>query len=166
MAIPDFQSIMLPFLKQVSDQQEHKHRETIDMLAKHFQLTSEEVDEKLPSGRQTIFDNRVGWSRTYLMKAGLIEDPRRGYCKITAKGIDVLNSNPSIINVTYLRQFPEFMEFHTAKTNGDQQPDDQQDIISEQRTPGENLEYSYLVYSQRACSRSFTAIKSGKSSVL
>lgn len=68
MAIPDFQSIMLPFLIQVSDEQEHRHRDSRESLAKHFRLTDEELDEKLPSGRQTIFDNRVGWARTYLIR--------------------------------------------------------------------------------------------------
>ncbi|WP_028549012.1 restriction endonuclease [Paenibacillus sp. UNC451MF] len=144
MSIPDFQTIMLPFLKQVSNLQEHRHRDTIDELAKQFQLTGEELDEKLPSGRQSVFDNRVGWARTYMMKAGLLEYTRRGYCKITQQGLDVLKGNPSFINVSYLRQFPEFNDFHNAKPNDDQKSHEQPNI-PEQRTPGENLEYSYLV---------------------
>ncbi|EHQ59876.1 restriction endonuclease [Paenibacillus dendritiformis C454] len=160
MAIPDFQSIMLPFLIQVSDEQEHRHRDTRESLAKHFRLTDEELDEKLPSGRQTIFDNRVGWARTYLMKAGLLEYPRRGYCKITTKGRDVLKSNPSIINISFLRQFPEFLEFHTAKNNDDQKSDEQP-LHSEQRTPGENLEYSYLVLRKELAFELLQRLKAG-----
>ena len=72
MAIPDYQSIMLPLLKLVSDGQEYKMRDVTDKLADHFNLTEEERQEPIPSGTQALFYNRVGWARTYLVKAGLL----------------------------------------------------------------------------------------------
>lgn len=77
-------------------------------LAKHFGLTESERKVLLPSGNQEIFDNRLGWARTYLKKAGLIQYTQRGAFQITDRGKSVLAQNPSVVNVAYLRQFPEF----------------------------------------------------------
>ena len=81
MAIPDYQTVMLPLLKLAADGKEHKVREAIEDLADSFALTEDERKELLPSGGQAIFDNRVGWARTYMKKAGLLESPQRGYFK-------------------------------------------------------------------------------------
>lgn len=78
MAIPDFQTVMLPLMQFAGDGEEHSLRETIDALADQFGLTPNERKELLPSGQQAVFDNRVGWARTYLSKAGLLEKTRRG----------------------------------------------------------------------------------------
>jgi len=115
MPIPDYQSIMLPILKLASDQKEHYFRDAIKYISDLFDLSDEERRRKLPSGYDIIINNRVGWARTYLKKAGLLEDPKRGYFKITQKGTDVLNQNPSEINVKFLMQFPEFVEFQYPK---------------------------------------------------
>jgi restriction system protein len=77
MAVPGFQDIMLPLLKILDDGQEYKHGEVIDLLAQNFELSEEQRRELLPSGKQSRFDNRVGWSRTHLSKAGLMYH-RRG----------------------------------------------------------------------------------------
>ncbi|MCI0498039.1 MAG: winged helix-turn-helix domain-containing protein, partial [Thermoplasmata archaeon] len=97
--IPDYQSIMLPLLRLVADGKEHKFREIIENLAAQFKLTDEERKELLPSGQQPIFDNRVGWAKTYLKKAGLLDSPQRGIVIITTRGLDVLKKNPPEINV-------------------------------------------------------------------
>ena len=76
MAVPDYQSLMLPLLVYASDGIEHCLREAIEALAVQFSLTPDERRELLPSGRQATFDNRVGWSRTYLKKAGLLTSPK------------------------------------------------------------------------------------------
>jgi restriction system protein len=81
--IPDYQSLMLPLLKLVSDRQEHKYRDLIENLATEFQVTDEERKELLASGNQAIFDNRVGWAKTYLKKAGLLDSPKRATFVIT-----------------------------------------------------------------------------------
>jgi restriction system protein len=115
MAIPDYQTIMLPLLRLAGDRQEHIFRKAVDTLANEFNLTDEERRELLPSGQQEIFSNRVGWARTYMKKAGLLESPRRGRLKITQRGLDILAQNPPKINVTFLDQFKEFQEFRTLK---------------------------------------------------
>ena len=105
---------MLPFLRLLHDQQEHSLRDAEDLLAGHFELTPAERAELLPSGQQGVFKNRIGWARTYLKKAGLLEAPKRGVFKITARGLDVLARNPARIDGKYLEQFQEFMAFREA----------------------------------------------------
>jgi len=87
MAIPDYQSIMLPLLKFASDKREHSIQDAIEDLASFFKVSETELQELLPSGQQKIFDNRVGWARTYLKKAGLLDSPKRGVFVITEKGL-------------------------------------------------------------------------------
>ena len=106
-----------------------------------FGLTEEEKRETLPSGLQPIIDNRVGWARTYLKKAGLIESTRRGYFRITNRGLEVLKQNPSEINVRFLMQFAEFVEFQTIKKG--EKKDQAQKTIAESLDPMEQLENSF-----------------------
>ena len=114
MPIPDYQSIMLPLLKQISDGQAHKFSEVKENLAQEFKLTPQERRELLPRGRQALFDNRVGWARTYLKKANLLHYPQRGELKINERGQRVLKEKPEKINIKYLKQFGEFMDFITC----------------------------------------------------
>ena len=118
MAIPDYQTCMLPFLSLLGDGNEHSLRDAEDHLATFFTLSDADRAELLPSGQQGIFRNRVGWARTYLKKAGLVEAPGRGICKITSKGLTVLANNPTRIDSKYLEQFPEFVEFREASKSG------------------------------------------------
>ena len=111
MAIPDYQTCMLPFLRHMSDGADHTLRDAEESLAEHFKLTSTERAELLPSGQQGVFKNRIGWARTYLKKAGLLESPKRGVFKITARGLKTIASVPTRIDAKYLEQFPEFVEF-------------------------------------------------------
>ena len=111
MTIPDFQTIMLPLLNIAGDEREHYIHDAVNELAQYFQLSEQDKTTLLPSGQQPVFYNRVGWARTYLKKAGLLEDPKRGYFLITARGKDVLASNPERIDMKFLRQYPEYIEF-------------------------------------------------------
>ena len=141
MAIPDFQKIMLPVLKFLGDKQEHSLRETIDSLADEFDLSEEERRELLPSGQQAIFANRVGWARTHLLKAILLESTRWGHFKITERGLAVLKENPTNINVKFLNQFEEFRKFLTHKK---EKPARHEEVQDEQdKTPEEALEIAY-----------------------
>src|SRR5580692_9841766 len=115
MPIPDYQTVMLPLLKVAGDGRQHHIRDAINNLAAQFGLTEEERKELLPSGVDRIFDNRIGWARTYLKKAGLIGYPKRGYFQITERGQKILTEAPPKITVAFLKQFPEFVEFSTAK---------------------------------------------------
>ncbi|WP_045840335.1 restriction endonuclease [Comamonas thiooxydans] len=118
MAIPDYQSCMLPFLSYLADGSEHSLRETEEALAEQFGLTPAERAELLPSGQQGVFKNRIGWARTYLKKAGLIEAPKRAVFRITARGQEVLASKPLRIDSKYLEQWPEFIEFRDISKAG------------------------------------------------
>ncbi|MHC0067341.1 restriction endonuclease [Nostoc sp. UIC 10890] len=141
MPIPDYQAIMLPLLKFTTDQKEHSLREGIEALAIHFQLTEEERKELLPSGRQPTFDNRIGWARTYLKKAGLIESTKRGYFRITDRGFDAVKTNPVEINAKFLKQFPEFLEFQNYNQQSEQSISNGNEVeLDTSRTPEENLE--------------------------
>lgn len=142
MPLPDYQSIMLPLLQYVADRKVYKFRESIEALAKQFNLSEEERREKLPSGQQTIFDNRVGWGRTYLKKAGLLQSEKRGYMQITQLGIDALKQNPLKIDAAFLRQYDSFNEF--VGTNGKENSENHKQIIeSDSQTPKENFEQAY-----------------------
>jgi len=140
LAIPDYQSLMLPLLVYASDGLEHSLRDAIEALAVQFHLTADERREVLPSGRQATFDNRVGWSRTYLKKAGLLTSPKRSYFQITQQGREVLAQKPIHINVAFLRQFPEFIEFQLGQNKN-------ADVIipevTELVTPEESIESAY-----------------------
>ena len=137
MTVPDFQTLMLPLLQVAADQQEHVISEVVQRLAEQFQLTPEDRKQLLPSGTQPTFDNRVRWSRTYLTKSGLLESAGRGRFRVTKRGLDVLASPPTAINIGYLKQFPEFVEFQSASKKAESQP------TAELQTPEELLEGSY-----------------------
>ncbi len=163
MAIPDYQSIMLPLLRLAEDSKEHRVREATETLANEFNLTEAERKELLPSGTQPTFANRVGWARTYMTKAALLELPRRGYFQITKRGMDLLAENLEEINVKYLEQYPEFIEFR-AKHQEVAQSKSSVDANTLQ-TPWERLENAYqklredlaveLLKTVRECSPSF-----------
>jgi len=120
MAIPDYQSLMLPLLRLVANGGDYRLRDTIDALAQEFALTADERNEMLPSGTAPLFDNRVGWARTYLKQAGLLEAPKRGLFRITERGKAVLAKKPSRIDVKFLDQFEEFREFRSRRPDAAQ----------------------------------------------
>ncbi|MBN2251240.1 MAG: restriction endonuclease, partial [Candidatus Altiarchaeota archaeon] len=142
MTVPDYQSVMLPLLKALRDGEEHSLHEVIETLADQFELTDEERRELLPSGRQAKFDNRVAWARTYMKKAGLLESTGRGKIRINDRGLAVLRENPPEINVKFLEQFPEFLEFRDGSSK-DASADTQNDTADKTKTPEEVLETSY-----------------------
>jgi restriction system protein len=143
MAIPDYQTLMLPLLRFCADGSDHRIGEAVAHLADEFRLTEDERRTMLPSGLQTIIVNRVGWARTYLVKALLLEVPKRGYVNISARGMDMLNRNPERIDVRFLEQFQEFREFR-QKRNPQIEPQDQADDDShDNQTPAEAIDYAY-----------------------
>jgi restriction system protein len=119
MPIPDFQSVMLPLLQHSADGAEHTLPETEDFLAQYFKLSESDRSELLSSGRQSRFGNRVGWAKQHLMKAGLLESPRRSVFRISEKGKAVLGKQPERISMAFLKQFPEYIEFIRPSNNSD-----------------------------------------------
>ena len=111
MSIPYYETLLLPLLTFHADKEEHSRRESIDHVANDLGLTDQERRELLPSGQQPTFDNRMGWATTYLAKAGLLERTRRANFKITERGLKLLNTKPSHIDVNVLKQYPEFQEW-------------------------------------------------------
>lgn len=111
MAIPDYQTVMLPLLTFVSDGKEHHIKNAIEALADQFSLSEHERAELLPSGKQPTFNNRVSWAGTYMKEARLIEKPRRGYLKITDRGLSLLKEKPEMINSKFLGHYKEFVAF-------------------------------------------------------
>lgn len=159
MAIPDYQMIMLPLLKFAGDKKEHSLQEATEYISNLFNLTEEEKKELLPSGQQPIIRNRVGWARTYLVKAGLLESPKRGYFIITGRGIEVLQKSPAEINSKYLKQFPEFIEFLQARM-GKLESDEQEQLEEHrQETPLESLEYGYQEIKRELCQELLKSVK-------
>lgn len=116
MAVPDYQSLMLPLLQYSGTKKdETSSGEAVEALAKELGLTDEDLKEMLPSGISSTFVNRVGWAATYMKKAGLLEATRRGYFRITPRGQELLKKKPPTINVKLLKQYPEFLEFQQLK---------------------------------------------------
>lgn len=116
MAVPDYQSLMLPLLQFVGEKNnETSTGEAVEVLAKRLGLTDVDLKEMLPSGIQSTFVNRVGWASTYMKKAGLIETTRRGYYRITSRGQELLKKQPKTVNVKLLKQYPEFLAFQQLK---------------------------------------------------
>lgn len=140
--IPNYQAIMLPLLKTVRDGREYRMTDLIELLSEEFQLTEKDRKELLPSGQAFLFGNRVAWARTYLKKAGLLDAPKRGSVIITQRGLSVLRQKPKEINVTFLKQFPEFLEFQNIKREDSlQENEGHQSELTQ--TPEEILEDSY-----------------------
>jgi restriction system protein len=142
MAIPDYQMCMLPFLEVLADGQEHSIRDAEDRVAEHFSLTPDERAKMLPSGLQGIFRNRVGWARTYLKKAVLIDSPKRGVFRITARGLQALADKPARIDAKFLERFPEFLEFRGGAKD-DQSASAKAEVAQAQATPEEAIELAH-----------------------
>jgi len=145
MAIPDFQSIMLPFLEILQDGQVRTTAEVTDLLADRFKLTEQERQELMQSG-QTHFYNRVAWAKTHLKNAGLIDNPTRGKVSISEAGRKVLGQKPSIINCKFLKQFPSYLQFIGQAPGLDKKEEAvaKDEIATEStKTPEETLEASY-----------------------
>lgn len=117
MAIPDYQTIMLPLLQCLADGAKHSVRNCTSTLADSFKLTVDEQNELLPSGKQPIFTNRVGWAKTYLKKAGLVDSPERAVIEISPTGKKVLDNNPPHINIKFLEKFDDFKKFRVKRTS-------------------------------------------------
>ena len=143
--IPDFQTLMLPFLRHIADGKEHSLQETYLGLAQLYKLTDEELAQVLPSGRQRVFYNRVGWARTYLNQAEFLQYTKRGHFKITETGNKTLSLKPEKIDLKYLRQIPAYVKNSSAekqeKANVVAKPEDETEPSV---TPEETMASNYL----------------------
>jgi restriction system protein len=135
MPFPDFQSMMLPFLQFAADGKDHELSDAAEHIAAQFKLTDAQRAERLPSGSQSRFLNRIGWCRTHLKHAGLVEYVRRGVFRISPKGIDLLAQKPGNLTLKSLDQYTEHRAwFH-------QKPSKQNEkTIPAESTPEEQIE--------------------------
>ncbi|KKA04614.1 restriction endonuclease [Pseudomonas ogarae] len=147
MPIPDFQSVMRPILATVADGTPLALSELRERIANEFQLSEEERSERLPSGKQTVINNRVGWARTYMNKAGLLSIPAKGLVQITERGREALNSGPARITVRWLKQSPESAAFHPPSPADDPASALQSEPV-EQATPDEQLAAAHQALTQ------------------
>jgi len=146
MAVPDYQSVMLPLLQFAARKgTEISTSEAVEALATELGLTEDDLKEMLPSGIQSTFVNRVGWASTYMKKAGLLQATRRGFYQITDRGRDLLKKQPKTINVKLLKQYPEFLEFQQLKgtRSGDKVTESKGSSDISTATPSEALETAY-----------------------
>ncbi len=143
MAIPDFQTLMLPLLRLTADGREHSIREARELLATEFHLSEQDRVELLPSGRQPKFDNRVAWAKSFLHQAGLLTAPRRAHFQISDRGRQVLQEKPDRINIKFLERYPEFVEFRTSTRKDGGEVPEVDTGAAEHETPEEMLESAH-----------------------
>jgi restriction system protein len=145
MPVPDFQSFMLPMLKITADGSEHPMADLRERLSREMGLSPEDLQERLPSGMQTKYQNRVAWSAVYLYRAGVLDRPRRGVFQITDRGRNLLAEKLEKITIRLLCRFSEFKDFRERR------PDSPDDVplkpispeIDTVQTPEERLEFSF-----------------------
>ncbi|RKH57107.1 restriction endonuclease [Corallococcus aberystwythensis] len=159
MPIPDFQSAMLPVLRLAQDGKDHTLGEAVDAVAVEFKATEEERNALLPSGRQRRIHNRVGWAKTYLQKAGLVEANGRGRFRITPRGRQVLQGKPTRIDMKFLEQFPEYNAFAALKHDAPDDVPSKAEPPASDETPEEILEESYQELRRRLAEELLERIK-------
>jgi len=154
MPIPDFQSLMLPLLQEISDGREHSNQDIETAFDQKYGLTEAERQQILPSGRK-VFPNRIAWAKASLKKAGLVECPTRGCLRITAEGRKVLAKPPDRIDIPFLKQYPAYDWHGPPKPAGDSA--DPLQFIN--LTPEESLERSYQTIQQRLADQLLERVK-------
>lgn len=139
MPIPTYEALLLPLLKLLCDGEEHSIKDATAFFDQTLDLTDAEREKRLPSGVRLV-SNRVGWARTYLKKAELLDYPRRGIMKATSEGLKLLASNPSSLKISDLKKLPNF-EANWLRAGGDTSP---KPIVSpDGLTPEETIEAAY-----------------------
>jgi len=136
---------MRPLLEAHRDGEEHKNRDLVNDLAEQFNLSEDERRKMLPSGGARLFDNRVGWAKSHISKAGLLEAPRRAISVITDKGRKVLAEHPDRVDLKTLNEFEQYREFRSKKESALEQKTSNLDTPDQdEQTPEEALENAYL----------------------
>jgi restriction system protein len=158
MAIPDFQTLMLPLLRIAADGAEHSLAESRSPLADQFGLTDDERAELLPSGQQPRFNNRVAWAKVYLERAGLFAKTRRAHFQITPRGKEVLADPPARIDIAFLKRFPEFDDFREKQTVAPAGG------TIEDETPEETLQAAYQTIRETLASEILALVKAASPS--
>lgn len=158
MAIPNFQMIMLPLMLALEDGRSRSMRELTQLMADAFGLTEEERTAKLPSGQQTIISNRVGWAKSDLKFAGLLENPVRGQVHISELGRSVLAAKPAVIDMKFLEKFPAHIAYR-ARSQASQETSAKPTEAESLSTPLESIESSFQTLRQSTAEDLVTRLK-------
>jgi restriction system protein len=152
---------MLPLLRIAEDGKEHSLAEARGVLGVEFNLTQAELEELLPSGRQSRFANRVAWAKVYLEQGGLLTTPRRGYFAISDRGREVLTAPPGRIDIKFLEHYPEFIEFRRPKAAGEEPSISTTATGADTETPEEALEAAHAKMTASLASELLARVKAG-----
>lgn len=156
MPVPDFQSVFVPLLQYAAAGAEHSTADFREDIASSLKLTPDELAQKLPSGAQTVFANRVAWATVYLTKAGALKRIKRGVFQITDRGKELLRKHPEKITVKTLSEFPEFVSFHKGDSTSNDKPDVK---LESTQTPEEQLVAAYQVLRDALATDVLEAVK-------
>lgn len=139
MSVPDFQSFFRPLLDLAADGKEHSIQEAREVIAKQMALPESDLNELLPSGIQTKFENRIAWAKSYFIQAKVFESPRRSFFRITDRGRELYRAGHKRIDIRILNHYPEFLEFHKGKKGEVTETE----VEPAKETPEETLQQSY-----------------------
>ncbi len=145
MVVPSFEEFMLPILKLAADGKQHTLAEVRQNMIELFNLKEDDINQLLPSGRQTTLINRTAWAKVYLERAQLLKSISRGIFEITDKGRNLLSKNPYKITVKLLMQYPEFKTFHTYQKQVPANSDKTYKEVISDRTPIELMDESIKI---------------------
>jgi restriction system protein len=162
MAIPDFQTLMLPVLQFAADGRVHTLAEARDAIAAKFGLTAADRAELLPSGRARRFDNRVAWAKSYLHQAELLSSERRGHFAVTERGRSVLTESPERIDIGFLERFEEFRQFRAIRRpSGDVDTGGSAELPPQTQTPEEALEQAHAALRKELAAELLQRVRAG-----
>ncbi len=157
MPVPDFQSFFVPLLNAMADGADHAVVDVRKQVQAALRLSDADLAEKLPSGTQTKFANRLAWASVYFSKAAVLKRVRRGVFQITDRGKELLGERHLRISVKILSRYPEFVGFHKgAVDHGDGQPLNGKDAF---QTPEEQLAAGYQVLRQALAAELLEVVK-------
>ena len=154
MSIPKYYELYCPFLAAIHDGNTHALKDIRLVVAERMCLSDDDLTERIPSGRQCVFDNRLGWARTYLKKAGLIDAPQKAHFRITDEGKRLLESGIAITDDLLAQRYPQFAEFKGKRGS----VTNELPIIDTTETPQEALDRAYQAINMRLADDLLTEI--------
>ena len=140
--IPNYQSLMRPVLE-CARKEPRKISDVVEEISNNLELSVEELNQMLPSGKQTTIANRIHWARSYMKQAGLVRNIRRGWFELTDRGRSVLDDQTISVNSKYLEQFDEFQQFKSRVKENDEKISLEEDAVATANTPDENLQVAH-----------------------
>ena len=149
MSVPGYQEFMFPILKCLYDGGQYHKKKICEKMIEVFNLTQEQLDERLPSQAEPTYINRVGWAITYMKKAGLIDSPTRACYVITDEGKKLVDNNVINLNTKYLRKYPSFVDFQ--KASHDTSAKETVDVAKDDETPYEKIVSYNAVIKKSIC---------------